>query len=253
MRTRRKPLAPLTVKAYEANLVRAFGPKPYRGKADLSEWTHSSLKILRAAALRFAPERSDDIPDEEYEVARVIKPPTEIELAAVERAAEDLPAARRGLALLPLGLGLRAFETLSLQRENVKLAVAGEELLAIRKGGREQLLPAEGVRPLLKDLLTAEWDVSWQILSSTSAEAAYQRLYRLIRDLGRSAGVKGMRPHKLRHGFATRMERAGASLPQIQRMMDHSSPEMTMRYVHPENKDIAKFLQTMKGKPKDEE
>ena len=42
------------------------------------------------------------------------------------------------------------------------------------------------------------------------------------------------------------MERAGASLPHIQVMMDHASPTMTMRYVHPENKDIAKFLQTMK-------
>lgn len=250
-RVRRKPLAPGTVALYKTNLERAFGPAPYKAGTNLSKWTPAGLKILHAAALRFAPDRVDDIPDQEYETVKVIKPPTERELVAVETAAEALPRAHRALALLPLGLGLRAAEVLGLKRDDVERAVQGEELLATRKGGIEQLLPSDGIRPLLEDLLSEPWDISWQVLSMTSARAAYRTLHRLIRGVGLHAGVKGMRPHKLRHGFATRMERAGASLPQIQQMMNHASPEMTMRYVHPENKDIIKHLQTMKGsKPK---
>lgn len=248
---RRKPLAPSTLATYRSNLERAFGPEPYTGKAKLQEWSPTSLRILRAAALRLAPHRVDDIPEGEYEVARLPKGPTEAELKAIETAAEALPPALRAMALLPLGLGLRAAEAINLQRTNVENAVEGESLLVLRKGGREQLLPADGVRPLLDDLLDdTKWQTSWQILSSTSERAAYRTLYRLVKTLGTSAGVKNMRPHKLRHGFASRMERAGASLPQIQKMMDHQSPLMTSRYVHPENQHIVKFLQKMKGAKK---
>ncbi len=248
MGQRRKPLSPSTIALYKANLARAFGPPPYGEKAAIDGWTQASLKILHAAALRFAPERLEDLPEPTFEISRAIKPPTESELVRFEQAVESLSPAQRALVLMPLGLGLRASEAINLDRKYVARAVEDEEdLLVLRKGGREQLLPTDGVRPLLEDLLTAEWDASWQILS-TSERGAYQRLYRLTRDLGKKAGVKGMRPHKLRHGFATRMERAGASLPQIQQMMDHSDPKMTMRYVHPENKDIVKHLQKMKRK-----
>ncbi len=251
-RERRKPLAPNTISTYKANLERAFGPPPYVGSADLDDWTPASLKILHAATLRFAPDRLDDLPEETYEILRVVVPPTEDELVRIEMAAARLQPWDRAMALMPLGLGLRASETLNLKRAALERAVRGEELLCLRKGGREQLLPAEGVHALLVDLLALPgWKVSWQILSDASERAAYRALYRLVKGLGTEAGISGMRPHKLRHGFATRMERAGASLPQIQVMMDHADPKMTMRYVHPENRDIKKHLQTMKrGNPK---
>lgn len=252
-RQRRKPLAPRSAAAYKALLERAFGPPPYtRDVEDLGQWTLATLKLLHAATLKYAPDRIDDVPQGEYEVARVIVPPTEDELTAIELAAEALPPAQRAMALLPLGLGLRASEVLNLSRKNVQRAAGGEELLALRKGGREQLLPADGVRNLLADLLTQKWDVSWQILTDVGERAAYRALYRLIKRVGLQAKVKGMRPHKLRHGFATRLMRAGASLPQIQVLMDHADPAMTMRYVHPENKDVVKFLQKMKRGKREE-
>ncbi len=246
--TRRKPLSPGTAAQYQQALERAFGPAPYRGKADLKGWSPSTLKILHAAVLRLAPEREPDLPDPTYEVQRVIRPPTEADLVAYERALKLVnPPAKRALLQLPLALGLRASEVLLLKRADAERALDDRELLVLRKGGEEQLLPAGGVLSLLEDLLTAkDWTFTWQLLSATSKVCAYRTLHRLVQQTGVKAGVLKLRPHKLRHGFASRMERAGASLPQIQKMMNHASPEMTMRYVHPENKDLAKFLQQVK-------
>ncbi len=173
----------------------------------------------------------------------MIQPPTEAELAAFELQAAELEPAPRSMVLLPLKLGLRSAELLNLQRNDVKRATQGAELLVLGKGGRERLLPSSRVQTTLTNLLSLEWDVSWQILSPTSERAAYQTLYRTIQELGVKAKVKGLRPHKLRHGFATRMERSGADLSQIQKMMGHKNPEMTSRYVHPENRGILQFLQ----------
>ncbi len=244
-RLRRRPLAPSTEKLYRATLQRAGFPGKLK---DLSGWTAGPMKALRAAVARSCPERLDELPDEVYEIERVITPPTEAELRAYEKEVAGRSSygpAGRALMLLPLMLGLRASETLMVKRRDVERAVGGEELLVLRKGGREQLLPAFGVQKLLHDMLKSpiEWALSWELLSRVSKDAAYTTLYRLIRDAGTRAGVEKLRPHKLRHGFASRMERAGASLPQIQKMMDHASPTMTMRYVHPENKDIVKFMQ----------
>ncbi len=242
---KRKPIGPGTEKTYRKVLLRAFGPPPYRKKAsDLGTWAQSSLKILNAAALKYAPERLNDLPDIEFAVERVIQPPTEAELAAFELQAATLEPALRSMLLMPLKLGLRSAELLNLQRVDVQRATEGAELLVLGKGGRERLLPSSRVQTTLKNLLAQpEWTVSWEILSPTSERAAYQTLYRMIQDLGARAKVKGLRPHKLRHGFATRMERSGADLSQIQKMMGHKNPEMTSRYVHPENRGIVQHLQ----------
>ncbi len=251
-RNRRKPIGPGTTATYLMVLKRAYGTEvpPFAEPVqDLTAWPVSSLKILHAAVLKYAPERIDDIPDEEWAPSRVIQAPTEAEITRFEVQAEGLEAIRRAIVLLPLNLGLRASELLTLTRSSVERAVEGEELLVFRKGGREHLLPADNLRPLLQDLLAdKEWEHLWQLLSATSERAAYRALHRQVQDLGLKAGVKGLRPHKLRHGFATRMMRDGASLPFIQAMLDHKSPETTTRYVHVEHREIVKFLRSPKGK-----
>jgi integrase len=248
-RNRRKPLSPRSVAAYSAVLLRAYGTEKPKGppKKDLKAWSTSTLKILHAAILRTCPERIEDLPEPRYEVRRVIQAPTEVQLVAFEKYVDKMRIAvgTRALMLLPLMLGLRAAETLSLQRAHVESAAAGELLLILRKGGREQLIPAAGVKPLLQDMLTTEWEISWQLISATSDRAAYRTLHRMIQLAGQKAQIQGLRPHKLRHGFASRMHRAGADLAQIQKMMGHADPAMTSRYVHVENKDIVKFLQVM--------
>ncbi len=252
MSRRKTAISQSTEKAYKAAILRAYGAfPPLALKQDLSTWSNTSRGILHAALMKYAPELADQVPEDRNERERVHQPYTEAQNIGFEKAANALPPALRAIVLLPLFLGPRSAEILTLERGSVERALEGEDLLLLRKGNREQLLPAETVHPLLEDLLSAgEWEYVWQILSPTSERAAYQALYRLVQGLGVEAGIKGFRPHKLRHGFATRMMKDGASLTYIQSMLGHKSPETTALYVHFENKEIVRFLRpTTRKKP----
>lgn len=202
---------------------------------------------LRAALGKYAPDHLDDLPDDPWSPRRVQVPPTERELEDFETRAEDLSPEQRAMVLLPLVSGLRASELLSLTRRSVERAAEGEELLVMRKGGKEHLLPSGNLKTLLDALLKSSrsWQHAWEILSRTSERAAYAKLRRLIRELG---GEAKLRPHKLRHGFATRLARDGASLEIIKELLNHDSLETTMRYVHVSHRDAEPFLRHPKKK-----
>ncbi len=54
------------------------------------------------------------------------------------------------------------------------------------------------------------------------------------------AGLDGVRLHDLRHSFASHAIRSGLPVPVIQKLLGHSSPVMTMRYIHYADDDVAK-------------
>jgi len=83
-----------------------------------------------------------------------------------------------------------------------------------------------------------------ETLSSGQPISQYHVLHRLVQKVGDDAGIDALRPHKLRHAFATRMMRDGATLPVIQWMLGHSSPATTARYVHPGSMDAEKFVRS---------
>ena len=47
-----------------------------------------------------------------------------------------------------------------------------------------------------------------------------------------AAGIKGLRIHDLRHGFASQLVSGGASLPLIGSLLGHTNPQTTNRYAH---------------------
>lgn len=246
-RKRKRVISPLTETLYRDRLRLAYGKEsPPLGSpvVDLASWSVPMRAQLRAALGRYAEERLSDLPEDPWAPKRAIQPPTDNELNAYEARADEYPPAIRAMLLLPMKFGLRAAELLNLTRRSVERAADGADLLVMRKGGRERLLECESVRPLLDDMLLVEWSFAWQLLSRSTERAAYRKLHRLVRELGGA----NLRPHKLRHGFATRMMQAGASLPQIQFALDHSSPEVTSRYVHPESRDLKNFLPPTKRK-----
>ena len=48
--------------------------------------------------------------------------------------------------------------------------------------------------------------------------------------VGADAGVKGQRPHRLRHTYATRLRQGGADPAQIQALLGHATLETAGRY-----------------------
>jgi integrase len=55
---------------------------------------------------------------------------------------------------------------------------------------------------------------------------------RLWRNVVKAADLGDLRIHDLRHGFASQLVSAGASLPLIGSLLGHSSPAVTQRYAH---------------------
>ena len=47
---------------------------------------------------------------------------------------------------------------------------------------------------------------------------------------GADAGIKGLRPHRCRHTFATRLRQGGADPAQVQAMLGHASIDTAARY-----------------------
>lgn len=56
-----------------------------------------------------------------------------------------------------------------------------------------------------------------------------------------------IRPHDLRHGWATHAHDAGASIRDLQEILGHNSLETTMIYVHPDRERVRSPLDNLPG------
>src|SRR5262249_57208218 len=48
----------------------------------------------------------------------------------------------------------------------------------------------------------------------------------------KAAGIADLRPHDMRHSYASQLVSAGASLPLVGALLGHTSPSTTARYAH---------------------
>lgn len=53
---------------------------------------------------------------------------------------------------------------------------------------------------------------------------------RVVLAVGVDAGLPGLRPHRLRHTYATRLRQGGADPAQVQALLGHASLDATARY-----------------------
>lgn len=275
MRKQTRPVSPLTEQTYKKILARAFGsdePERFQVPAQgFAEWTDSNKALLRAAISRKVTEQKlsevdgqslVDLAPSTWQEKTVVEAPTEEELLRYEAEAKKLPRGKRALVLLPLALGLRSKELLNLSRKSVLRSLETGELKVMRKTGKEQLIPIGEVNQLLQEILEAPrnqrgiepekvkpWEYVREIFSTKEFITAYHLFHRLIRDLGEKAGIKGLRPHLLRHGFATRMQRDGAPLALITWVMGHKDVSTTLRYISPDSLEVSKFIRNWNTEP----
>jgi integrase len=72
-------------------------------------------------------------------------------------------------------------------------------------------------------------------------------LHQVCHSLGLSTRIV---PHQLRHTYATEMLRAGISFPVLMKLLGHTSPEMTMRYLEVALTDLQREFQLARSKPR---
>jgi integrase/recombinase XerD len=148
------------------------------------------------------------------------------------------PLGLRDRAMLELlyASGLRVSEIVGLPRD-----AADPEAGILRvsgKGGKERLVPfgRSALRWLLRYLESARPGLDKKrshhlFLSVRGAAMTRQRFWQLIEGYGRSAGIRArLKPHALRHSFATHLLEHGADLRALQMMLGHSDIATTQIY-----------------------
>jgi site-specific recombinase XerD len=91
-----------------------------------------------------------------------------------------------------------------------------------------------------------------RLLARASSKEALVRqlrdyLHQVCHTLGLSTRIV---PHQLRHTYATEMLRAGVSFPVLMKLLGHTSPDMTMRYVDVTLTDLQREYQLARSRPR---
>lgn len=129
--------------------------------------------------------------------------------------------------------GLRISETVSLSPQ----AIDSEQMCLhiIGKGNKERIVPLPGalLKPL-RDFWLTHCNPIWLFPnksgSNHQAAATLSRTFRMACDqIGLAKDVK---PHQLRHSFATRLLENGEGLQVVQILLGHSSIRSTQIYTH---------------------
>lgn len=146
--------------------------------------------------------------------------------------------ARRNVAMLALMgyAGLREFEVVKLTRGNITLS---ERKGSVDLYGKRQIHRAV---PLCSEL--RHWlEIFFSALGDLPADARLfdvkpRQLQNITAAAGRDCQINGLTPHRLRHAFGKKLDRAGASVAVAQKLLGHSRREMTERYQAPGQEEL---------------
>lgn len=148
-------------------------------------------------------------------------------------ASSDHALRDRALVELLYGAGIRVAEASGLDRRDVDFATG---LVDVRsaKGKKARRVPlGEPGLKAVRAWLDSRSDASEAMfLNARGQRMSTRSMHRVVRDLGRLAGVDGLHPHALRHSYATHMLDAGADLRGIQELLGHENLSTTQRYTH---------------------
>ncbi|MCE4615434.1 MAG: tyrosine-type recombinase/integrase [Desulfurococcales archaeon] len=164
------------------------------------------------------------------------------------RASRDL--LDRVIVLLLAETGLRSSELLGLKVEDIDFD-SGEIVVRNAKYGKERIVfLGEESGSVLQEYIDLKRLSSEEKIIQLSYQALYKRLKRLARDAG--LPVEKVRPHVLRHTFATEALRRGMSLPALQRILGHSDIKITQVYLHLVKEDVKReYLSIFNKLPRD--
>jgi integrase/recombinase XerD len=167
---------------------------------------------------------------------------TSSEVTAMINAASGKDAQSiRDCAMLELfyASGLRVSELVALRLEDVNLETG--IVICMGKGSKERLIPVGGkAREALEKYLgkariklvkgRAESAI---FISRLGKKMSRQSAWKTIKFYARKAGVKkNIKPHTMRHTFATHLLEHGADLRSVQEMLGHADISTTQIYTH---------------------
>ena len=144
------------------------------------------------------------------------------------------------LACLLLDSGLRIDEALSLRCEDVDLD--NFLLLVHGKGGKDRVIPisAEMRKLMWRWLKKHQGDGGLVFPTRNGTKLNYNNTLNRFKRLGTRLNITGVRFsfHTLRHTFAVNYIRNGGDVFRLQRILGHTTLDMTRRYVNLQTSDL---------------
>lgn len=173
--------------------------------------------------------------------------------ALIEQPDARRPRGIRDKAILETlyATGMRVSEAAHLRLDNVNLDIGF--LRCVGKGNKERVIPlgkkaVSAIKKYLSDgrvALLRKKESEFLFVNRSGKMISRQSLWKIIRKYAAAAQIKKpIRPHILRHSFATHLLERGADLRSVQEMLGHSDISTTQIYTHI-NRDRLKTIHKM--------
>lgn len=175
----------------------------------------------------------------QVERARVPAPGEPPALTRAQQGAVERAAARRGprdaaiIAVL-LYTGARVEECARLDLDDVPFTARTGEIRLWGKGDHVRKVPLPpDARRALSALLETRGREPGPLWTGQRGRLTVSGITQVVLTVGAAAGIPGLRPHQLRHTYATRLRQGGADPALIKEFMGHASLDTTARYFRP--------------------
>jgi site-specific recombinase XerD len=184
-----------------------------------------------------------DLPPRDQHLPKPVSPEVDRRLNNEMRKTDDLVA---NALLLMRATGIRVGECLSLTRDGLRHLGQRRWALHVPIGKlhNERWVPMDddGCKIFNRILSLAgpapTGPSSPLLLLPNGKRVSYDRIYHSLRDTSQRAGCPHIRPHQLRHTFATALVRAGISLPALKAILGHRDIRMTLTYIQVTQNDL---------------
>lgn len=142
--------------------------------------------------------------------------------------------------------GLRVSEIVSLRCSDIDFKRL--RLLVNGKGGKQRVVPfsrslVAHLEPYSAVVLSAAYLFPGRIEGQPLSVRTIQRI--VVKTASRSGVVGNVSPHTLRHSYATSLIDADNGVPEVQRLLGHSSIRTTQIYLHVSGKRLKKAAESL--------
>jgi integrase len=168
--------------------------------------------------------------------ARVARPGEPDALTPKQQGAVERAAGRRGvrdaaIVAVLLYAGARVEECARVDLDDVAITARTGTIRLHGKGDEVRDVPLPAIA---RDRITA-WirergTQPGPLWTGQRGPLTISGLTQVVLAVGDDAGLPGLRPHRLRHTYATRLRQGGADPAQVQALLGHGSLESTARY-----------------------
>lgn len=156
---------------------------------------------------------------------------TKAQQGAVERAAARRGARDAAIIAVLDHAGARVEECARLDLDDVVITARTGSIRLHGKGDEVRWVPLPAIaRERISAWILERGREPGALFLGQRGPLSISGITQVVLAVGAAAGLPGLRPHRLRHTYATRLRQGGADPAQIQALLGHASVETSSRY-----------------------